>query len=88
MIILGIIFLLVVVPSLWGGLVAIGEVLSWQPDKAVTRSQAIRIGRDVYHDGPLWLLVKREFARAYWSAFAQILDFIIVGLLLWLIFRD
>ena len=88
MILLSIIFLLVVIPTLWGLSVAFAEVFVWQSDKAIARQLFPKFGRDIYKGGPLKSRVWSAFKRGYWSAFWWIAGLTVLGLLLWLIFKD
>ena len=88
MILLSIIFLFVVIPLLWAILVAFAEVFAWQSDRAAARRLSPKFGRDIYEGGSLGTRVKIAFKRGYWSAFWWIAGLTVLGLLLWLIFKD
>ena len=88
MIFLSIIFLFVVVPTLWGLLVAFAEVFNWQLDKRVARQLSQKFGRDIYEGGLLKSRVWVTFKRGYWQAFGWIGTLVVFGLVLWIIFKD
>ena len=87
MIIRSLIFLFVVVPSLWGALMVICELHEWNEDKAAAKQLVPQLGRSIYLGVPLWRRVESEFSRGYWSAFAHISALIIFGIIFWLISR-
>ena len=73
-ILLSIIFLFIVIPLLWAILVVLAKVLAWHGDKGFRK--------------PLGARAWRAFKRGYWSAFWWIAGLTVLGLILWLIFKD
>ncbi len=88
MIILSIIFLYVVIPLLWAILVVLAEVFAWESDRSTAKRLSPKFGRDIYEGGSLGARAWSAFKRGYWSAFWWIAGLTVLGLLLWLLFKD